>query len=228
MRIDIIVPVYVDMWNEGILEIAQAYKPSDFEIHIHNVKKGIPSIECEYDAAIASSPTLLMTESIEKEGSDAIIIYCFNDPALATCKEKLSIPVVGLRESSILQASLIGSHIGIITSVRNSIPSFEKSLGNKVKKVIALDLPVLEFLDYEKVEKIFEKKVELLHNDGCDVIVLGCGSILGINIHKIRDDFCIPIVVPLTASLSVAEYMVRNRLVQSKKSFPYPPFKSVK
>jgi allantoin racemase len=225
MRIDILVPVYVEMWNDGIRDAAQRIKAPDTEIHISNVKKGIPSIECEYDVTIAAYPTLKQAELLEKEGTDAIIIYCFNDPALTACKEKLSIPVIGLRESSIAYASLIGMNIGIITSVSNSIPSFERILGNKIRKVGALDIPVLEFLNLKKVGSTLEKKVQSMISEGCDVIVLGCGSIMGIDFSKIEKKYGIPIVVPVAAAVSAAEYMVRNKISQSKIAYPSPPKK---
>lgn len=227
MRIDILVPVCVDIWNKGIYDMAQTIKSSNVEIHVSNVKTGVPSIECEYDAAIAAYPTLLLAEALEKEGSDAVIIYCFNDPALAACKENLSIPVIGLRESSISYASLIGMNIGIITSLNISIPGFERNLGSKVKKVTALELPVLEFLDFKKVENIFVKKVQLMLEEGCDVIVLGCGSIMGIDFKRIEAEYGIPIVVPIAASISFAEFMVRNGLRQSKIAYPNPPKKEI-
>ena len=154
MRIDILSPVYVDMWNDGALKLAKEILPPDVDVRVSNVKSGTSSVECRYDSAISERPTILLAEELEREGSQAVIIYCFNDPAIGACKEKLSIPVIGLRESSVAMASLIGDNPAVVTSMSNCIFDFEKVLAGKVKKVTALDMPVLEYLDYKKVESV--------------------------------------------------------------------------
>lgn len=227
MRIDILLPVYVDMWNEGTLKVTQSMCMPDVEIAISNVKTGMPSIECRYDEAFSEKPTVLMAEELERQGSQAIIVYCFNDPALAACKEKLKIPVIGLRESSIAMASLLGDNIAVVTSMSNCIQDFEKALAGKVKKVTALDMPVLEFLNYAKVEEVLGQRIQTMAEAGCDVIVLGCGSIMGLDFAKLEQKYGLPIVVPLKAALVSAQYFVQCRLSQSKITFPLPPEKGV-
>ncbi|MGI6702914.1 MAG: aspartate/glutamate racemase family protein [Clostridia bacterium] len=116
MRIDVLVPVYVDMWNEGILKEAIKSKAPDVDLRVTNLDGGVPSMESAYDVAIGARLVVEKAQHLEKEGSQGIIIYCFKDPALEACKEKLDIPVVGLREASIALAGIIGDNIGVITS----------------------------------------------------------------------------------------------------------------
>lgn len=225
MRIDILVPVTVDIWNDGILKKALECKSPDTELVISSLTEGIDSIECDYDAAIASMPTILKAVELEKAGSQAVIIYCFTEPALAAIKEKLDIPVLGIRECSIALATVMGNKLGIIAPIANSVPSYFREVGNKVERIISMDLPVLDYLDYEKVESCIEENTGKLIAEGCDVILLGCGSVLGIDFDRIQAKYGVPIIIPLTAAISSAEFMVRNGLCQSKITYPNPPKK---
>src|SRR5207245_1657418 len=55
---------------------------------------------------------------------DAVVLACFGDPGLAALKEVSKVPVVGMAEASILQASAIGQRFPIVTGGerRNPIP----------------------------------------------------------------------------------------------------------
>jgi len=114
MRIKVIVPVSTDLWNKMIKEAYEKYKDPDTEIDIVNIEKGPESIESIYDEAWAALPTLLEAEKAEKEGYDAVIDYCFGDPALEAIKEALSIPVVGINEPSVHLASILGRKFSVI------------------------------------------------------------------------------------------------------------------
>ncbi len=114
MKIKVIVPVSTDQWNNLIRETYEKYKDPDTEITIVNIERGPESIEQRYDETWASLPTLLEAERAEKEGYDAVIDYCFGDPALESIKEALNILVVGLNEPSIHIASILGRRFSII------------------------------------------------------------------------------------------------------------------
>ena len=228
MRIDVLVPVYVDMWNAGILEEAIKSKAPDIDLKVTNLDGGVPSMESAYDVAIGARLVVEKAQELEKEGSQGIIIYCFKDPALEACKEKLDIPVVGLREASIALAGIIGDNIGVITSRSYSVAYYSRALRGKVKSVTCLGIPVLEFLDYLKVEKALEERVAEAVNLGCDVIVLGCGSILGIDFSRLEKTYGVSIIRPISAAVAACDFLVRNGLKQSRIAYPIPEIKEIK
>jgi Asp/Glu/hydantoin racemase len=51
----------------------------------------------------------------EKEGFDGAMIACFGDPMLSEVRRTVKIPVASLGESSLLAATMMGSHFGIVT-----------------------------------------------------------------------------------------------------------------
>ncbi|NLD46570.1 MAG: hypothetical protein GX660_05150 [Clostridiaceae bacterium] len=228
MRIDILVPVYVDLWNKGIRDILEPVKAPDIALYISNLHTGVPSMESEYDVAIASHLIVAKAEQLEIEGSDGIVLYCFKDPALNACKEKLNIPIVGLRESSIALASLIGNNIAVITSRKYSVSCYKRALEGKVKLVTDLGIPVLELSEYRKVEASLDKKLADVVDAGCDVVVLGCGSIIGLDFKRLSAKHGIEIVLPAIAALSTCEYLIRASLRQSRLAFPTPEIKDIK
>jgi allantoin racemase len=225
MRIDILVPVNVDIWDKGILERALKCKAPDTDIVVTSLKDGIASVECDYDVALAAGPTVTKAVELEDSGSQAIIIYCFAEPAVVAAKEKLDIPVIGIREASIALASIMGDKIGVIAPIDNTVPYLARRLSGKVERIVSMDLPVLDYLDYAKLEGCVDAKTGELVDSGCDVIVLGCGSIMNINFKRIEEKHGISIVEPIVASVSIAECMLRNSLSQSKIAYPSPPEK---
>lgn len=228
MKIEILVPVSTAFRNAEIKEEAERFKHSDVDIAVTNVNEGPASIECDYDDVMAGKYTVELAEAMEENGADGIVIYCFNEPALAACKEKLNIPVVGLREAPIAIASLLGDNIGVIAALDNTKKVYSRALKNKVKHVTALDLPVLEYADQKKVENKVETKLQELVGIGCDVAVLGCGSMLGVDIERLQKEYNIPIIIPIHAAVSVCDYLIRQKLMQSKIAYPCPPEKEMR
>jgi allantoin racemase len=64
----------------------------------------------------------------EKEGYDAVIICCYTDCGLQPLREVLEIPVVGLAESSMAIACMLGRKFAIIAPVKEYIPVYEQNL----------------------------------------------------------------------------------------------------
>lgn len=227
-RIEILVPVATDFRNDDIQEEANKSKHSDIDIVVKNINRGAVSIECDYDEAMASKYIVELAENMEKDGASGIVLYCFAEPGLSACKEKLNIPVVGLREAPIAIASILGDNIGVIAPLDNTKRIFSRALGNKVKHVVSLDLPVLEYADKSKLEKAIETKIQQLIEMDCDVVVFGCGSILGLDVKCMQKKYNIPIVEPIHAAITVCDYLIRQKLMHSKVAYPSPPQKDIK
>jgi len=231
MKIKVIVPVSTDQWNNLIREAYEAYKDPDTEITIVNIKRGPESIEQRYDETWAALSTLLEAEKAEKEGYDAVIDYCFGDPALESIKEALNIPVVGLNEPSIHLASILGRKFSIIgvggKRIEGSGRIVDKvmhyGLGNRLASVRRVDVRVLDIRkEFDKVvEALAEEGRNAIEEDGADVLILGCGSLLNIA-EILQQRLGVPVIDPGLVALKVAEDLVKLKLAQSKKAYPKP------
>lgn len=229
MRIKVVVPVSTDIWNEMIEEAYNKYKDPDTKITIVNIKKGPESIEMIYDEVWAELEALLEAEKAEKEGYDAVIDYCFGDPGLIAIKEALDIPVVGLCEPSIHIASTLGRKFSIVSvggaKAKGMVLEKIKSYGLE-HKLASIRLTEIKVLDIKKdfnklVEALYEEAKKAVEEDGADVIVLGCGSLLNIA-EILQKRLGVPVIDPGLAALKYTEMLVKLGLKHSKKAYPKP------
>ncbi|MCG0274612.1 MAG: aspartate/glutamate racemase family protein [Thermosediminibacteraceae bacterium] len=135
---------------------------------------------------------------------------------------------MGLREAAISMARILGDRIGVISTIKSAVPRHVRTLTHEIHKVVAVDMPVLNFVNVSELEKRIEMKIQELIEYECDVVILGCGSILNIDINRMQNKYGIPIIVPLNAAVAVCEYLMKNNLKQSKLAYPYPPIKEIK
>ncbi|MGB6371344.1 MAG: aspartate/glutamate racemase family protein [Atribacterota bacterium] len=229
-RIKIIVPVATSIWNEPTLREIEKYKDSETSLDIINLQKGPESIEGSYDEVWSAIFTLQEVEKAAKEGYDGIIIYCYGDPALRAAKEAVEIPVVGLGEASAIFALLLGHKFGILTVgppesdagayLMDNLKMYE--LDHKCVDVLSIGVPVVDLKEGDEKERSLV--IELgrgLIEKGADVIILGCGSILGVA-EAASCELGIPVIIPAAAALKMCEAMISMGVAQSKKGF-YPP-----
>lgn len=229
MKIKVIVPVSTDIWNSMIKEAYEKFKDPDTEIDIINIQKGPESIEQIYDEAWAALPTLLEAEKAEKEGYDAVIDYCFGDPALEALKEAISIPVVGLNEPSIHLASLLGrrfSIIGVGGKEAKGLMHDKVAHYGLDKKLASIRMTDIRVLDIKKefnrlVEALTEEGRKAIEEDGAEVLVLGCGSLLNIA-EILRKRLNVPVIDSGLAALKIVEDLVKLELSHSKKAHVKP------
>ena len=229
-RIKIIVPVATSIWNEPTLREIEKYKDSETSLDIINLQKGPESIEGSYDDVWSAIFTLQEVEKAAKEGYDGIIIYCYGDPALRAAKEAVEIPVVGLGEASAIFALLLGHKFGILTAgppesdagayLMDNLKMYE--LDHKCVGVLSIGVPVVNLKEGNDKERssVIEFGRGLIEK-GADVIILGCGSILGVA-EAASCELGIPVIIPAAAALKMCEAMISMGVAQSKKGF-YPP-----
>ena len=233
LRIKVVVPVTTSIWNEMVREAYETVKDPGTEVTVVNLERGPESIEQHYDVAWAEVFALQEIEKAEGEGYDAVISYCFDDPALLASKEKLRIPVVGLQEPSIHLASMLGRKYSVVgvggeLATGDSMDSARLyGLENSLASVRITDIPVLDIRkDREKLySALLAEGRKAVEEDGADVIVLGCGGLLGLA-EELQKELRVPVIDPGLAALKVAEDLVKLGLAQSKKAFPFPNPKS--
>jgi allantoin racemase len=229
LRIKVIVPAATSIWNEKVREAYEATKDLGTQITIINLEKGPESIEQHYDVAWAEFFALQEIQRAEEEGYDAVISYCFDDPALLAAKEKLRIPVVGLQEPSIHLAAILGrkfSVVGVggergIGAAEDEIRRYR--LEGSLASIRLADILVLDIdRDREKLWSALSAEArKAVEEDGADVIVLGCGALLGLA-QQLQKELGVPVIDPGLVALKVAEDLVKLTLAQSKKAFPFP------
>jgi allantoin racemase len=193
------------------------------------LEKGPESIEQLYDEAWAALPTLLEAEKAEKEGYDAVIDYCFGDPALEAIKEALNIPVVGINEPSVHLASILGrkfSVIGVGGDCAKGLFSDKITVYGLTHKLASARMTDTKVLDIKKdfdklVKALMDEGKKAITEDGAEVLVMGCGSLLNIA-EILQTKLEVPVIDPGLVALKIVEDLVKLGLKHSKKAFMGP------
>ena len=227
MKIKVIIPVSTEKWDEQVEADYRRLKRTDTSLEIVHLRHGPEAIQSEYDEANATPFIIEEVRGTGRESFDAVILYCFSDPALPAAREISVIPVLGIGESAQIFAMGIADRIGILATVDQTIPKMRRKLGARgfiarFPSIRALNIPVL---DYDQPERVVKQALEvtrsMVDQDGVDALILGCGSLLKIR-DPIQERFSIPVIVPGEVALKHAEALVELGLSHSKRSYRIP------
>ncbi|MDI2099022.1 Ohr family peroxiredoxin [Ruicaihuangia caeni] len=128
----------------------------------------------------------------EREGFDAVLIGHFQDAALYEAKTAVDIPVVGYGEAAMLQATLLGSRIGILTIDRAHLAWKREQirrygLESRVVGIRSIEMTPAEaaraFDDrasYEAIRERYLAEAERLVADHDVDVVLSAGGLFGL------------------------------------------------
>ena len=122
-----------------------------------------------------------------------MVIACFSDPGLDEARELVSIPVVGIEESSLHLAAQLGRRFTILTSRGARVPAKVEhverlGLSSRLASVRPLEMGVLEMdADPDRARaRILEVGSAAVREDGAEVIVLGCAAWPGTRPASVR------------------------------------------
>lgn len=147
---------------------------------------------------------------------------------MRAAREKIHIPVVGIMEASIHFTSLLGRKFSIITTLEGGKPVTEDHLKlygfeHKCASIRVLGIKVLDLTYKARLEETVLKTCEAaVKVDGADVLIFGCGGILGVK-DKVSEEMGVPVVEPGVAVLKLCEDLIHSKLSHSKKAYPTPP-----
>jgi allantoin racemase len=210
-------------------EILQAWAAPGVEVGIAESAGGPGSIESAYEEYLAVPALVEALVSAEREGVDAIIVGCFDDPGVDALRELATRTlVVGPGAAAMHLAGLLGGSFGIVT-VPNPTAARKLVLTERLDARLAgiglVHIPVLELRqDAEaSLEAMTEVGKELVAG-GAETIVFGCMSMGFLDVDaELAGRLGVPVVNPAKVALGVAETLVRAALLPSRVAFPRPP-----
>ena len=155
MKIKNIIPVTGPVITPEMIKYIRKYLSPDTELSTSQIKVGTPSIECEYDEAMAGPDVLRLCKEAEAEGCDGIFINCFGDPAVKAARELVNIPVFGGFEPAMHLALGLADKIAIISVMKNVLPMIEGEVAKshfdgRVCCVRSIDIPVEELQQHDR------------------------------------------------------------------------------
>lgn len=222
-RIRVIVGSSIEVWDKAVTEEMNKYKRDDVSIEVVHLKWGPESIENTKEEQEAAKPMLEGVIEAERDGCDAAIIYCFGDPGLERAKHSVGIPVVGIGEASYYLASYVGTKFGVITAGPDDDCGTVPLLTEKIEShglqsrsvgVMSVGIPVLGLGGEQDELKQAVKIGGELVKKGADVLLLGCGSLLGLE-KELEKQLGAKIIMPAIAGLKLCEIMLEMNITNS-------------
>lgn len=142
-----------------------------------------PAIQGPEDDEICRPFVLEEVAKAARDGADAIVIACFDDPALDKARASVSIPVLGIGEAGFHAAMLLAGRFSIVTTLPVAIPTLEENLARygmagACAKVRAAGVKVLDLEDDTSgaVAKVSAEIARAKAEDGVGAVVLGCAG----------------------------------------------------
>jgi allantoin racemase len=211
---------------------------NDLKVTHSMLDTGPASIESEFDEALSIPDTIRRAIEAERAGAHAIVIDCMGDPGLASCREAVSIPVLGPCQTAVHAAAMLGHRFSFITVLDRLRPMLDHivagyGLTSSYAAFEAINVPVLDlFHDLEKLgQALAEKAIKTVQVDHAGAIVLGCTGFMGlaevIRAKLLDEGLDVPVIDAIPLTIRTADTLVKCGLSHSKTVYPLPGKKCI-
>ena len=166
--------------------------------------------------AVHHSVALISELAARVDGYDALIIACYGDPGLAEIAAMVSIPVVGIAQTSMAVAAGLSDNFGLIVAKSSAIEIMSKlatSYGYDLTRdaIEASGVPVLDMMhDPDGSYPAILAAGIRLRNKGIDTVCLGCAS-MGQFAARLRVDSGLTVIDSVKVTESVVRAAHRGR-----------------
>jgi Asp/Glu/hydantoin racemase len=231
MRLLFINPNISESVSDLIGSEARRAASPDTEISVLTAPFGVAYIETRFESLIgAYASSTLAAEHHAKH--DAIVVAAFGDPGLAGLREALPIPVLGLTESALMSASMLGQRCSIIAISRRITAWYRETveangLGQRLASIRHLDQPLADIgrVQEDHAERLVALCRSAVKDDGADVIILAGAPLAGLA-RTVRERIEVPVVDGVSSAVRHAETLVAlNPRPARSGSFAPPPSK---
>jgi allantoin racemase len=231
MRIRVIAPVTPrETLAQAHLGYAEYARP-DALISGVCLERGPASVESLFEDSLAAPEVVRRAIEAERDGVEAVIIDCMNDPGLEAAREAVSIPVVGAAQSSMLLAGMLAHKFSVVSTAARDVYPTELlarryGLAGSLASTRWVDIPVLELsASHEALLAALVQESRLaIRQDGAHAIVFGCTGMRGMagalqdKLHALGLEALV--IDPTLAALIWAEMLVDLKLSHSRRTYP--------
>ena len=172
--------------------------------------RGVPYIATRAEAQIGGAIALELLAEHQHE-VDAAIIAAFGDPGLFGARELFDFPIVGMAESAMLTACMLGRRFSIVTFARALGPWYQECVDMHGLRDRCASIRMLDGA-FQSISDVQEEKQALLvglanravQEDEADVIILAGAPLAGLA-GKIKSQIPVPVVDQIAAAVKQAE-----------------------
>jgi Asp/Glu/hydantoin racemase len=229
MRLLVINPNISDSVSALIRAEAERSASPGTQITMLTAPFGVAYIETRFEALIGAYATAQLAAEHHAD-HDAMIIAAFGDPGLGGLREALPVPVLGLTESALASACLLGHRFSII-AISQRIQAWYREvveangLIGRLASIRALDRPLTRIGAVQHAAALRELCERAVADDGAEVIVLAGAPLAGLA-RALRGALPVPVVDGVSSAVRHAESMVALAPGKAVRgSFAPPPIK---
>jgi len=233
-------PSAYDTMNADVKQYLEKYKDDGTKVDVLSMPRGPKHLEYLYYQSIAYHEILKAVKRAEKDGYDAAIIGCFDDPALYPAREICeTMFVTGPAESAMQIATTLGGSFSIIVGRDKWVSQMHENVrkygfADKLASFRSLGLGVLELhadpaLTAKRMREEIQKAIK---EDKAEVILLGCTMEFGF-FEELQTEFGVPVIDVMLASFKHAEFLVglkqkMNWFTSKTLTFASPPAEEIR
>jgi Asp/Glu/hydantoin racemase len=201
------------------------------ELTMKTAPFGVAYIETRFEALIGAYATAQVAAE-HVAGHDAVIVAAFGDPGLGGLREALPVPVLGLSESALASACLLGHRFSIV-AISQRISAWYREvveangLIGRLASIRALDQPLagIGSVQTDHAEALRALCERAVAEDGAEVIILAGAPLAGLA-RAVRGELPVPVVDGVSSAVRHAETMVALAPGKARSgSFAPPPVK---
>ena len=159
------------------------------------------------DELMAAAGEVIEIGSNHDAGCLGIVVSAFGDPGLATLRERVDIPVVGICEASMLEASRAGRKFGVATTT----PDLTEAIAERARQLGLSHLytgirctpgdPLAVSGDEERLRQaLFQAVRACIDLDGAEAVIIGGGP-LGQAAEQLQPLFKEPVIGPIPSAM---------------------------
>lgn len=231
MRLLIINPNISTSVTELIAAEARLAAAPETHITMQTAPFGVAYIETRFEALIGAY-AVAQVAAEHVASYDAVIVAAFGDPGLAALREVMPVPVLGMTESALASACLLGHRFSII-AISQRIQAWYREevqrhqLQGRLASIRALDE---HLADIGQVQQDHETALlslceRAVQEDGAEVLIIAGAPLAGLA-RKIKDRIGVPVVDGVSSAVQHAQSL--HALQPAKAnigSFARPPRK---
>lgn len=183
LRISLINPNTTVSMTEKAVLAARAVAAAGTEITGYTSLNGPAAIQGAEDGDASLPGLYAAVRKAVAEGTDAIIIACFDDTGLDEVRRISGLPVLGIGEAGYRMAAMVVPRFSVVTTLSVSIPVLSANiaaygLDHACARVRASEVPVLELeVEGSPARAVISDEVgRSVAEDGVGAVVLGCAG----------------------------------------------------
>lgn len=216
MKIALVNPNSTTSMTDKIASAARSVAPHDQILAI--TCSGAPaSIEGPDDQAACRPYLLDAVHTAVAEGAEAVIIACFDDPALEEARHISAVPVIGIGQAAYHAAMLTGGRFSVVTTLAVSVPGIADNiarygLSGACASVRASGVAVLELEDPTSgaAGRVSQEIGRACAEDRPGAIVLGCAGMADLRL-AFEAEHGLPVIDGVAAATVLARALAGLR-----------------